>query len=394
MSEPASLLSPVQPRHKRSLAAAIVSMGMVNLSMGIAFPLTAIILARQGVEPGMIGLSTAAQAAPVFFISPIAPRIMRRFGPANVMIFGLLLAGVSFILMGLFANLHAWFPLRFLLGSAGTLLWATSEAWINALAHEERRGRIVGIYGASAAAGFALGPTMLVLFGTGVEPFFLGGGLMVAAAAVVITADRSRNHFEATEKSAPMWRLIWIAPAALLANFFYAAAEESLVTFFPIYAIRSGMAEETSLFLLTIAALGAILMQPAVGLIADKVNRMNLLIGLVLATIAGYVILPFAMPGFATTAAALFLVVGLANGIFTLGMVLVGERFRGSELAGASAFTTAMWGTGALVGAPLSGLAMQLWDPHGLILAVVLIFLAYLPFPLIARLRAKQPDAE
>lgn len=394
MTEPASLLSSVQPRHKRSLAAAIVSMGMVNLSMGIAFPLTAIILARQGVEPGMIGLSTAAQAAPVFFISPLAPRIMRRFGPANVMIFGLLLAGISFLLMGLFANLYAWFPLRFLLGSAGTLLWATSEAWINALAHEERRGRIVGIYGASAAAGFALGPTMLVLIGTGVEPFFLGGGLMVAAAAIVVTADRSRNHFEASEKSAPLWRLIWIAPAALLANFFYAAAEESLVTFFPIYAIRSGMVEQTSLLLLTIASLGAILMQPVAGVVADKVNRMNLLIGLVAATVAGYMLLPFVMPGFLATAVTLFLVVGLANGIFTLGMVLVGERFRGSELAGASAFTTAMWGTGALVGAPLSGLAMQLWDPHGLIAAVVVIFLAYLPLPLIARLRAKQPDAE
>ncbi len=394
MSEPASLLSPVLPRHKRSLAAAIVSMGMVNLSMGIAFPLTAIILARQGVEPGMIGLSTAAQAAPVFFISPVAPRIMRRFGPANVMIVGLLLAGVSFVLMGLFATLHAWFPLRFLLGSAGTLLWATSEAWINTLAHEERRGRIVGIYGASAAAGFALGPALLVLMGTGVEPFFLGGGLMVAAAAIVVTADRSRGQFEAGEKASPLWRLLWVAPAALLANFFFAAAEESLVTFFPIYAIRSGMAEEASLSLLTIAALGAILMQPAIGAIADRINRMNLLIGLVLATIAGYTALPFVMPDFVTTAAALFLVVGLANGIFTLGMVLVGEHFRGSELAGASAFTTAMWGTGALVGAPLSGLAIQLWDPHGLILAVVLIFLAYLPFPLIARLRARQCDAD
>ncbi|MBX3445147.1 MAG: MFS transporter [Parvibaculaceae bacterium] len=393
-SPPSSGLSGVQPRHKRSLAAAIVSMGMVNLSMGIAFPLTALILARQGVEPGMIGLSAAAQAAPVFFISPLAPRIMRRFGPANVMFFGLLLAGLSFLLMGLFANLYAWFPLRFLLGSAGTLLWATSEAWINALAPEERRGRIVGIYGASAAAGFALGPTMLVAIGTGVEPFFLGGGLMAAAAAIVITADRSRNHFEASEKSAPLWRLIWVAPAALLANFFYAAAEESLVTFFPIYSIRVGMIEETSLMLLTIASLGAILMQPAIGIVADRVNRMNLLIGLVAATVLGYLILPFAMPDFLHTAIALFLVVGLANGIFTLGMVLVGERFRGSELAGASAFTTAMWGTGALIGAPLSGFAMQLWDPHGLIAAVVLIFLAYLPFPIIARMRAKQPDAE
>lgn len=382
-------LTHIRPRHKRSLGAAIVSMGMVNLSMGIAFPLTALILARQGVEPGMIGLSAAAQAAPVFLISPFAPRIMRHFGPANVMMGGLLLAGISFALMGLNANLLAWFPLRFLLGCAGTLLWATSEAWINSLADEERRGRIIGLYGAAAAAGFALGPTTLVLLGTDVTPFYVGAGLMIAAAAIVATADRSRNHFEPSGKSSAMWRLVLIAPAALLVNFFFAAAEESLVTFFPLYAIRSGMTEETSLVLLTVAALGAITMQPLIGLIADKVNRLNLLIGLVLATLAGYLALPFALPVFVATGLILFVVVGLANGIFTLGMVLVGERFRGAELAGASAFTTAMWGTGALVGAPLSGAAMQLWDPHGLIAAVLLIFLAYLPFPIMARLRVK-----
>ncbi|MFA7638162.1 MAG: MFS transporter [Parvibaculum sp.] len=378
------------PRHKRSLAAAIISMGMVNLSMGIAFPLTAIILARQGVEPGMIGLSTAAQAAPVFLVSPFVTRILRRFGPANVMVAGLLVAGLSFVLMGLYANLLAWFPLRFLLGSAATLLWATSEAWINSLSPEEKRGKIIGLYGASAAAGFALGPTLLVLMGTGVEPFHVGGLMMLVAAAIVTTADRSRNHFQAGERSSPMWRLLLIAPAALLANFFFAAAEESLVTFFPLYAIRRGMMEETSLFLLTVAALGAIFMQPIIGVLADRMNRMNLLTILVAATIAGYLLLPLALPGPIRTGMSLFLVVGLANGIFTLGMVLVGERFRGAELAGASAFTTAMWGTGALVGAPLSGAAMQLWDPHGLIAAIAFIFLIYLPFPLVARLRAKK----
>ena len=381
---------PVQPRRKRSLAAAIISMGMVNLSMGIAFPLAALIMAHQGAEPGLIGLSAAAQAAPVFLISPIAPWIMRRFGPANVMIGGLLLAGVSFLLIGYYANFFAWFPLRFLLGIAGTLLWATSEAWINALAEDAKRGKIIGIYGASAAAGFALGPATLVILGTGVEPFYLGGALMIAAAILVTTADKSRNHFKKTKKSSPMWRLVFVAPAALLVNVFYAAAEESLVTFFPLYAIRSGMAESGSLALLTVAAVGAIVMQPIVGVAADRMNRLGLLIGLVLATMAGYALLPFAVPMLVATGIVLFLVVGLANGIFTLGMVLVGERFRGAELAGASAFTTAMWGTGALIGTPLSGFAMQLWDPHGLVLAVVLIFAAYLPFPVIAWLRTKK----
>lgn len=395
MSDPASSLPAMPRRHKRSLAAAIVSMGMVNLSMGIAFPLTALILARQGVEPGMIGLSTAAQAAPVFVISPFAARIMRRFGPADVMIAGLLLAGFSFVLMALYPNLLAWFPLRFLLGSAATLLWATSEAWINSLAEDERRGRVIGVYSAAAAAGFASGPMLLVLIGTDVTPFYVGAALLILAAAVVVTADRSRTYFgEGNTAASAMWKLVFIAPAALLANFFFAAAEDSLVTFFPLYAIRTGMSEESSLALLTIAALGAIVTQPLIGIIADRMNRLNLLTGLVVATLGGYLLLPFVMPGALAAGIALFLVVGLANGIFTLAMVLVGERFRGAELAGASAFTTAMWGTGALIGAPLSGTAMQLWDPHGLIAAVILIFLAYLPFPVLARIRARKSDAE
>ena len=172
------------------------------------------------------------------------------------------------------------------------------------------------------------------------------------------------------------------------------SAEDSLVTFFPLYAIRTGMSENASLTLLTIAALGAIATQPVIGMSADRMNRLNLLIGLVVATLGGYLLLPFVMPGAIATGVTLFFVVGLANGIFTLAMVLVGERFRGAELAGASAFTTAMWGTGALVGAPLSGIAMQMWDPHGLIAAVLLIFLAYLPFPLLARFRATKSAAE
>lgn len=369
-------------------------MGMVNLSMGIAFPLTALILARQGVEPGMIGLSTAAQAAPVFVISPFAPRLMRRFGPADVMIAGLILAGISFVLMALYPTLLAWFPLRFLLGTAATLLWATSEAWINSLAPDERRGRVIGIYSAAAAAGFASGPMLLALMGTDVTPFYVGAALMFVAALIVTTADRGRNHFGETKSSSAMWRLVLIAPAALLANFFFAAAEDSLVTFFPLYAIRTGMSENASLALLTIAALGAIATQPVIGIAADRMNRLDLLIGLVVATLGGYLLLPFVMPGAIATGMTLFVVVGLANGIFTLAMVLVGERFRGAELAGASAFTTAMWGTGALVGAPLSGIAMQMWDPHGLIAAVLLIFLAYLPFPLLARFRATKSAAE
>ena len=390
---PPTSVASMESRHRRSLVAAIVSMGMVNLTMGITFPLTAIILARQGVSPSLIGLNTAAQALPVFIVTPLVPRAIARLGPANLMVAAILLAALALFLMALYPNLYAWFPFRFLLGIGGTILWGTSEAWINALAPEEKRGRIVGIYGAAAAAGFALGPATLALAGTDVMPLFFGGALLVAAALLTVTADRKTNHFADKAKGSTMWRLLLIAPTALLVNFFFAASEEALVTFFPLYSMRLGMSEEASVLLLTISAIGAIFVQPLVGMMADRVNAYAFLTILVLLSIAGYALLPFFLPGFIATAIAIFVVVGFANGIFTLGMVLVGQRFTGRELAGASAFTTAMWGAGSLCGAPFSGWLMQLWDPHGVILAVCLIYLLYLPFPLIAWFRGSAGSA-
>ena len=380
--------SSMPPSHLRSLVAAIASMGFVNLTMGITFPLTAIILARQGVSPAMIGLNTAAQALPVFFVTPLVPRAIARLGPANLMIVAILTVALALLLMALYPNLYAWFPLRFLLGVGGTILWGSSEAWINALAPNERRGRIVGIYGAAAAAGFALGPATLAVMGTDVSPLFFGSAMLVLAALLTATADRKTNHFAGEAKGSAMWRLLLIAPAALLVNFFFAASEEALVTFFPLYSMKLGMGEDAAVSLLTISAIGAIFVQPLVGMIADKVNAYAFMTLLVVLSIAGYAALPFFLPGFIASAIAVFVVVGFANGLFTLGMVVVGQSFSGRELAGASAFTTAMWGTGALFGAPFSGWLMQVWDPHGLVLAVCLIYLIYLPFPLVAWLRS------
>lgn len=371
----------------RSLLAAIGAMGMVNLTMGITFPLAGIILARQDVASSLIGLNAAAQALPVFFVSPFVPRLIGIHGPARLMLVGLVMAAASIAFMGFYPDLWVWFPLRFVLGCAGTLLWATSEAWINALAPEEKRGRILGIYSAAAALGFALGPTTIVLVGSTVVPLYIGAGLMIVAAALVATADGSENHFSDDGTGSirlGMWRIMWIAPAAILVNFFYAAAGESLTTFFALYAAHFGVAEQKSLSLLTIAAIGAIVIQPAIGAMADRIHRLALLIALTLATIIAYMLLPFALPNMILTGLAVFTVVGLASGLFTVGMVLVGERFKGQDLATASSFTTLMWGFGALVGAPLSGLAMQLWTPQGLILSIVMIYGIYLLFPISA----------
>ena len=51
---------------------------------------------------------------------------------------------------------------------------SASEAVINELVEDDWRGRIIGMYGSAGAAGFALGPVVLILTGTeGLLPFIV-----------------------------------------------------------------------------------------------------------------------------------------------------------------------------------------------------------------------------
>jgi MFS family permease len=143
---------------KRNLIAVIASMVVVNLVYGLTLPLLSLVLDAQGISKTIIGLSIVAQASAGVVIAPFVPRLMMRVGPGRLMQLSTLLAAATLVALGLFQDVYLWFPLRFLLGASAAMLWSASEAVINDLAHDNWRGRIIGIYGSAGAAGFAMGP--------------------------------------------------------------------------------------------------------------------------------------------------------------------------------------------------------------------------------------------
>ena len=85
----------------------------------------------------------------------------------------------------------------------------------------------------------------------------------------------------------------------------------------------------------------------------------------------------------------MFLSGGIRGGLYTRALILVGERFRGADLAAATTAFTAVWGVGGIAGPPMGGFALTQWDPHGVPATIALIFLLYLPFPLVDWLRRR-----
>lgn len=373
----------------RSLAGVIAAMAVVHLVYGITFPLMALVLDSQGISKSMIGLSTIVQAAATLLVAPIAPGLMTRFAPSRIMQVMTVALALLIIIAGLYPNVWFWFPLRLIIGAATALLWIASEILINELAMDRWRARIIAIYISVGSAGFALGPLLLIITGSeGVTPFVTTSVITLLAGLPLFFVVHHRK--EASDGGHPgIWKIFLLAPVIMLANVAYASAAESMLTFFPLFGMHMGISKEFALALMTIMATGSMILILPLGWVADHVNRMGMLVFVLLVTMAGLLAMPYALLlGPWQVILFVFTFGGIEGMIYTLGVVLIGERFKGTQLAAATTAFTACWGVGTMLGPLLVGFGMDWFGNESMVYIIFAIFVVYLPLPVVAWLRS------
>jgi len=376
-------------RHLRSLAGVIAAMAVVNLVYGITFPLLALVLDAQNVSKSLIGLSTIVQAVAILAIAPFAPGLMTRFSPARLMQVMSVALALLFVITGLYQNVWFWFPLRLLIGAATAILWIASEALINELAVERWRGRIIAIYASVGAAGFALGPLLLIITGSeGMAPFVTTSVMILLAGLPLFFVTHQRMEYP-DEKNQGIWKVFLLAPVIMLANIVYAASAESLITFFPLYGMHFGMTKEFTLGLLTIMGAGGMILALPLGWVADHVNRTGMLVCVLLFTMVCLLAMPHVWQ-LQPWLVFLFIFVfgGVEGMIYALGVILIGERFKGAQLASATTAFSACWGAGTMLGPLLVGIGMDRFGNGSMVYIIFAIFAVYLPLPVVSWLRS------
>ena len=367
-------------------------MAVVNLVYGISFPLLALVLDAQGINKTLIGLSTVSQALAVIFVAPLTPRVLHRYNPARLMQWVALVVALLFFLAGVFPNVYFWFPLRFIIGGLTGLLWIASEALINEMADEHVRGRVIGLYSSIGAAGFALGPLLLIVTGSqGLLPFVATSGFLLLAALPLFLVQRD-HKLESKAPSGGVWAAFVLAPAIMLANLVYAASAESVITFFPLFGLHLGLSESASLGLLTVLGFGSMLLILPLSHLADRVHRMRMLLVCVVLTMVGLLLMPELIQKPVLGPIFMFVFGGIEGMIYALGVTLVGERFRSGGLAAATTAFTSCWAVGTIVGPPIVGAGMDHFGADSMALMIFFLFAAYLPIALFSSWRGAPGD--
>jgi MFS family permease len=351
---------------KRALAVVLLMVAVFGLAQGLTYPLLSFILERQGTPAWLIGANAATMAVGLIASAPLVPGLAIRFGAARLAVVCALTLAVLFAVIATWQSLWVWFPARFLLGVAINGLYISSETWVNQMAPDRIRGRLLGFYATSLAGGFALGPAILALTGTQtLTPFLLCIGVAFVCAVLIWSIRERLPRFTAGDNGS-IRQVAPLIPFLLAVTGIAAAFDQAILTMFPVYGLSNGLDEPAIATALAVLIVGNILFQVPIGTLADRWGTGRMMALLCLLTIAGAALLPLLITQNAALWAMLFVWGSAAYGVYTIALMELGRRFTGAMLISGNAGFAVMWGVGGFAGPMLSGTAIDIAGPHGL----------------------------
>jgi len=390
-------MSELTPQQRiRCMIALIAALAVVSITSSLNWPILSEALRNQGYSESMIGINAAAQFAGVIVVALAAPRIIPALGFFKAIALGMIVVAIALIALPTLRSFETWLVIRFLLGMGNSLLFTAGDTWINHIVNDRVRGRWMGIYVTVGMAGWAVGP----LLGAYLDPDtywpFVWGLLATAVAASFLLPARKldvRLGVSEQRVALGLTAVFFAAPTVLLASAMFGVVEGAMQSFAHLYTmdVLGTQFRQTGYAVIWVGSIAAVFFQYPIGWLADKFNRSWLLIGCVLALMVSIILFPLLVEGgrdawWEPRALALWAVVsiwgGSMGGIFTVGITLLGQRFRDIELVSANAVFSVLFGIGGLLGPFLAGTAMSAIGPAGFPLSLLAAVAIYALFAL------------
>jgi len=377
------------PRDRaRAIFATMATVGVVGAAIGFGAPLISALMALHHFSNSTIGYNATMGGLATVVGAMFTPRIATRFGVVPAILSMMFVGALTFLGFYCFENIVVWFALRFILHFAMTVMFILSEFWVNSSAPAAKRAFILAVYAAAMGLGVTVGPILFSYIGSsGFLPFAVGCAL-TAVAAIPVTMARhfSPRFYEARHQ--PFLHHIFKMPSSTLAAFVFGAVQVGAVSLITPFGLHAGYSESQAGQLLTVVALGNVLLLVPISIISDRTGRSGLIIWLcAFLGCAGALLAPFLVRHSLGLKIDLFIIGGVSAGIYTLGLARLGTRFHGPALAAANSAFIFCYGIGILLGPALTGFMMDYYPISGFADTMALFFGVYVFFMLGARAR-------
>ena len=142
--------------------------------------------------------------------------------------------------------------------------------------------------------------------------------------------------------------------------------EQVAFSFLPVYAVGAGVSAETGALWLSVFVMGNVVLQWPIGWLADHFDRRIVLAGCTLVSAVLVALLPMVPATSPGVIGVVMLWGGISFAIYPVGLALLGQRFRGGDIARANTAFSLIYILGGLLGRPAAGAAMDAFGDPGL----------------------------
>ena len=152
---------------------------------GVAVPVLPLLPAVVEAGPSATGVLFASYAVAIIAVTPLAGRVVDRFGTRGPLLAGMVVLAAAVLLFAAGGPFWLLFVARLAQGVAAGLAWVASMALIAAVTPIERRGQAFGMALSAVSVGLLIGPPAA---GVLVQSFGTAAPFIVAAALAVVDA--------------------------------------------------------------------------------------------------------------------------------------------------------------------------------------------------------------
>ncbi|HEU5106190.1 MAG TPA: MFS transporter [Solirubrobacterales bacterium] len=309
-----------------------------------------------------VGIVIGAYAVTGLLLRPVAGRLADTRGRKPTLLVGACLVALSGLLYLPGLGIAGLIVARLILGAGEGAVYTSGSAWIVDLAPEDRRGRVLGLYGLAVWGGLSVGPLLgeVLLDAGGYDLVWIVAGALPVVGALFALAARDPFVPLAHAEPHPL-----IAPEAIgpgfavgLASFGYAA----VATFIVLHLESRGVGHGATVFAAFAAMI--VLTRLVFGDLPDRMGAAPVAIAatvgeaLGLALIAVADSLPVALLGGCLMGGAFAL---LNPSLMLIALGRVSQQARGAAMGTYTAFFDA----GVGLGAPIAGAVAALTSYEG-----------------------------
>ncbi|WP_305986897.1 MFS transporter [Roseibium sp. MMSF_3544] len=329
---------------------------------GLAMTMIAVRANLEGLPDGMIGLLGSLYYAGLISGVILTPFLIARAG--HIRVFAAL-ASVSAIAVLAIAFAPAgwpWMVARFVSGAAFCGTAMVLESWLNSIATNTSRGRILSVYRIVDLGAVMGGQFMLPVLGATGPSILMFLAVLFCFAVVPISLAREGNPPAPPAKIVNPMMLWRVSPVAIVGIFTIGLTNGAFRMVGPIYAESIGLGLETvAAFIAIWVFAGAIFQYPA-GWVSDRLDRRLVLIVFTIG--AGIACLFIAR---SSSQAELFLGVfffgGFALPLYSLSAAHGNDHAKPGQFLDVAAGIMLAFGCGAMIGPFVASLLMGVFGP-------------------------------